>query len=225
MEQRMNRRDLLKATAAATAGSAVLAGCAVPATRNEDVYVDGTFDEDRAKDAVLAMCRRCGYPVFPGMREKLWVSDYGTGQYDRLGLAATMFENHYGDGAYMLMDLFLLPGQMLPEHWHLAGDHGIVKNEGWLVRWGRSYIVGAGDDNLSEFPQVQIPACHDGGRTKTGHVIETGPGQFVPLAQVGTRHWQYGGPEGAIITEVANFHTNTAVRHTDAAINEHFLGS
>jgi hypothetical protein len=45
----------------------------------------------------------------------------------------------------------------------------------------------------------------------------------VPLAKVGTRHWQYAGPEGAIITEVANVHTNSAVRHTDPAMNKYFL--
>ena len=31
-------------------------------------------------------------------------------------------------------------------------------------------------------------------------------------------------PEGAIITEVANVHTNPAVRHSDDAINKNFLG-
>jgi len=32
------------------------------------------------------------------------------------------------------------------------------------------------------------------------------------------------GPEGAIITEVANVHTDNAVRHSDRAINDNFLG-
>ena len=107
---------------------------------------------------------------------------------------------------------------------HLEGDHGITKNEGWLVRWGKSYVVGVGEDNLSSFPQIKIPECHCGGAATTGHVVEAPPGGFVPLAKMGTRHWQYGGPQGAIVTEVANYHTNAAVRHSDPKINRYFLG-
>ncbi len=35
---------------------------------------------------------------------------------------------------------------------------------------------------------------------------------------------QLAGPQGAIITEVANVHTNDAVRHCDPKANDHFLG-
>jgi len=226
----MKRRMLLKTTALAFSSPlALLAGkspakAAGPRLSNDDYYTNGRFDEEKAKDGVLAMCRAFGYPVFPGMREKLWVSDYGTGQYAKLGLAACIFENHYEEGgSYMLLDLFLMPDQMLPEHWHLEGDHGIEKNEGWLVRWGKSYVVGAGEDSLSSFPQIKIPQCHCNGTATTGHVVEATPGMFVPLPKMGTRHWQYGGPEGAIVTEVANYHTGHAVRHSDPEINRYFL--
>ena len=123
----------------------------------------------------------------------------------------------------MLMDLFLLPGQMLPEHWHLDGETNPAKREGWLVRWGKSYIVGQGTDNLAAFPQIAVPKCHMNSRTLTKHVVAATPGMFVPLAEVKTRHWQYGGPEGAIITEVANVHTDSAVRHSDKEMNDFFL--
>ena len=225
----MKRRTLLKTTALAAASPWAMSllptgtASAAPA-RNEDFYTGGEFDEEKAKDGILAMCKRFGYPVFPELREKLWVSDYGTGQFTQLGLAACMFENHADDGNYMLMDLFLLPQQMLPEHWHLEGDLGITKHEGWLVRWGKSYIVGVGDKNLSDYPQIKIPDCHCRGTTTTGHVVPATPGTFVPLAKLSSRHWQFGGPQGAIITEVANFHTDTSVRHSDKAINDFFLG-
>jgi len=70
-----------------------------------------------------------------------------------------------------------------------------------------------------------VPKCHMGGKTTTEHEVIAKPGMFVPLAKVLTRHWQFGGPQGAIITEVANVHTNAAVRHSDPAINKNFLGS
>jgi len=182
---------------------------------------DGKFDVEKGKDAVMALARYHGYPVFPGMRDKLWVSDYGTGQFTKLGLAAYMFKNNEED-KYMLMDLFLLPGQMLPEHWHLDGDKNPAKREGWLVRWGLSHIVGEGEANLGK--DVVIPKCHMNGDATTKHEAVATAGMFIPLSKVYTRHWQFGGPEGAIITEVANVHTDTSVRHSDEKINNNFLG-
>lgn len=180
----------------------------------------GKFDVEKGKDAVLALCRYHGYPVFPGLREGLWVTDYGTGEFTKLGLAAYIFVNNEKD-RYMMLDIFLLPNQMLPEHWHVAGETNPAKREGWLVRWGLSHIVGIGEKNLSE--DVVVPKCHWGGKTTTAHEVVATPGMFVPLAEVESRHWQLGGPEGAIVTEVANVHTNSAVRHTDPKLNEFFL--
>ncbi len=193
--------------------------------KNEDFYKEnGEFDVDKAKDAIFSLMKYHGYPIFPGLKESLWVSDYGTGQFTKLGLAANMFMNNEDD-RYMLMDLFLLPGQMLPEHWHLDGDSNPAKREGWLVRWGKSYVVGQGEDNLASFPEVKVPEIHMNGDATTKHVVAATPGVFVPLAEVYTRHWQFGGAEGAIITEVANVHTDAAVRHSDKAVNDNFLGN
>jgi D-lyxose ketol-isomerase len=118
--------------------------------------------------------------------------------------------------------LFLLPGQMLPEHWHVDSDKNPAKREGWLVRWGLSHIVGEGDPNLGA--DVVVPACHMKGTVTEKHEVVAGPGMFVPLAREKSRHWQLAGPEGAIITEVANVHTDTAVRHSDPGVNDFFLG-
>jgi D-lyxose ketol-isomerase len=230
----MDRRSLLK-VAGSMAGLAVVRGtsagaeqsCAKTAGKakirfdNADFYgCDGKFQVEKAKDAILALCAHHGYPIFPGMRDKLWVSDYATGEFTRLGLAACSFVNQVED-RYMLMDLFLLPGQMLPEHWHVEADGNPAKREGWLVRWGLSHIVGLGAPNLGR--EIVIPKCHCDGKVTVEHEVAATPGMFVPLAKVGTRHWQYGGPEGAIVTEVANVHTNAGVRHTDPKLNDYFL--
>ena len=181
----------------------------------------GKFQEEKAKDAVIALMKYHGYPVYKEMREKLWVSDYGLGQFTRLGLAARSWVNNEKD-YYMLMDIYLLPGQMLPEHWHEKPDKLPQKMEGWLVRYGLSHIVGEGEPNLG--PDVVVPKIHMGGQVTTKHEVAAGPGDFVPLVKVGTRHWQLAGPEGAIITEVANVHSNEAVRHSDQKANDNFLG-
>jgi len=220
-------------TAGSVAGLAALGGAAqtaqaheatkkdMPEFDNAQFYdADGKFDVEKGKDGIEALCKYHGYPIFPDFRENLWVSDYNTGEYTKLGLAAYMFMNNTED-KYMLMDLFLLPGQMLPEHWHLAAEGNPAKREGWLVRWGMSHIVGIGEPNLCE--SIVIPKCHCGGTVETKHETHAKPGIFVPLAKVGTKHWQYGGPEGAIITEVANVHTDSAVRHADKKLNDFFL--
>jgi D-lyxose ketol-isomerase len=225
----MDRREALLA-AAGVAGAALLTSGSAQAddkdkkkiSFQDSDFVDsnGKFKEDKAKDAIIALMKYHGYPMFDGIKEKLWVSDYGKGQFTKFGLAAIMHKNNEED-RYMLMDLFLLPHQMLPEHWHLKTEKNPAKREGWLVRWGESHIVGIGDDNLSK--DVVIPACHNGGKTETRHEVLAKPGMFVPLAQVESKHWQWAGDEGAIITEVANVHDDSGVRHTDKEGNDFFL--
>jgi hypothetical protein len=183
---------------------------------------DGTFNEEAARDAVVRLMERYHYPVTGKTRDQLWVSDYGTGRFTEVGLAAIMHANDTVN-RYMLQDLFLLPNQMLPEHWHEKPAGLPAKMEGWLVRAGSSYIVGEGEDNLAAFPAIKIPACHAGGVT-VKHVVEALPGDFVHLSRVYSRHWQFAGPGGAIITEVANVHDGASVRHQVAAINDFFLG-
>jgi D-lyxose ketol-isomerase len=176
---------------------------------------DGKFIEERGKEAYIAVMKYHGYPVFPGMKEKLWVSDYGTGEFTKLGLGACMFVNNDKDPEgyrFMLMDLFLLPGQMLPEHYHLKSAKSVEKMEGWLVRHGSVTIVGEGEPTpgLKERqPKSQSPS------STVFNGVEATPGTFIKLNRVTARHSQLAGPEGAIETEVANFHDNSAVRHTN----------
>jgi hypothetical protein len=61
------------------------------------------------------------------------------------------------------------------------------------------------------------------GAVTVKHEVIATPGVFVPLNRAEARHWQYAGPEGAIITEVANDHTNSAVQHSDKVLNDYFL--
>jgi D-lyxose ketol-isomerase len=190
---------------------------------NADFYTDGKFNEEAAKDAIFKLMNYYNYPVTDKTRSQLWVSDYGTGHFTEVGLAAIMYANDTKDH-YMLQDMFLLPNQMLPEHWHEKPQSELpAKMEGWLVRNGLSYIVGEGDDNLAAFPEIKIPNSHPGGVT-VKYVVKTLPGEFVPLSGVFSHHWQFAGSEGAIITEVANVHVNEAVRHQVPAIDKHFLG-
>jgi D-lyxose ketol-isomerase len=173
---------------------------------------DGNFKAEAAKDAYIALMKYHGYPVFEDAREKLWVSDYGTGEFTKVGLGAIFFVNNE-QHRYMMLDIYLLPGQMLPEHYHLATDKNPAKLEGWLVRHGVSYVYGAGPD--TENIKAVIPKSHMNGKVTVRHEVILQPGQFTGLKNAEERHWQFGGPEGAIITEVANVHDGDGVRHSD----------
>jgi D-lyxose ketol-isomerase len=205
------------------AGFVVLSGCSQSITFDNSYFYDkeGKFLEEKAKDAYIALMKYHGYPVYKEMREKIWVSDYGKGEFASLGLGARMWVNNETD-RYMLMDIYLLPNQMLPEHWHLKTEKNPAKMEGWLIRYGLSHVVGEGEPNLGR--DVVVPKCHMDGKVTTHHEVVCGPGDFTPLVRVGARHWQLAGPEGAIMSEVATVHDDSGVRHSDQAANDHFLG-
>lgn len=234
--EELNRRGLVKAVGAGALGVAAMAavGAAeekpkakgkakgerkIRMPKNSSYYKDGKFDVEAGKDAILKLMAFHKYPIFENTRESLWVADYGLGEFTTLGLAAHMFMNNEDD-RYMLMDLFLVPGQMLPEHWHLATDKNPAKREGWLVRCGLSNIVGIGEETPGI--KAMIPKSQKKHVT-TFHSVAATPGTFVPLAEVESRHWQLAGPNGAIITEVANVHDDKGVRHTCPAANDWFL--
>lgn len=240
-KQTMNRRSLLTAAGSAAGLAAVsVAGCgpqapaacgATPASagkvsisfKNEEFYgKDGKFIEDKGMDAYIAVMKYHGYPVYKDMKKNLWVSDYGVGQFTKVGLGARMWVNNEKD-RYMQMDVFLLPNQMLPEHWHVKTEKNPAKLEGWLIRYGLSHVVGEGEPNLSK--DVVIPKCHMKGTATTKHEVICGPGDFTPLNRVTARHWQFAGPQGVILTEVANVHDNSGVRHSDKVMNDNFLSA
>ena len=182
---------------------------------NEQFYdSNGTFLKEKAKDAIMELLAYHKYPVFPGMREKINVTDYNVGNFAKLGLSSLTFVNNEKD-QYMLMELFVLPGQMLGEHRHIAASGNPAKMEGWLVKYGKSYIAGIGENNRDQFPQVVIPKEHWNGKVSSNNIIESNPGDFAQLKEKGSYHWQFGGPEGAILAEVANVHTAEGVKRPD----------
>jgi len=187
--------------------------------KNSDFYnKKGKFLPEKAKDAIIALLNYHGYPMFDGIRDRIFVMDYNSGNFLNVGLSGLMYENNQKN-LYMLLDIFLLPNQMLAEHWHVDGETTAAKREGWLVRWGKSYVAGIGKDNLSNFPEIKIPKIHWNGKVKANHVKVAERGDFYNLEQVLSPHWQMAGDEGAIITEVANFADGKAVKRTDPKMN------
>jgi D-lyxose ketol-isomerase len=184
---------------------------------NEFFYnSDGSFNVERGRDAYIALMKYHGYPIFDGLREGLWVSDYGLGKFTELGLGAYGFINQSEDkGGYLGQDMYLLPNQMLPEHYHLQTPKAKPKMEGWHVRYGLSYTYGEGDSTLSS--HIKIPDFEKA-YVSVYHETPLAVGQTAVLNRETARHWQFGGPEGAIISEYGSYHDNDAVRHSDPNI-------
>jgi len=188
-------------------------GCTQPLVFDNASFYDaqGNFDVEAGKDAYIKMMKYHGYPVFPGLREGLWVSDYGLGEFTKLGLGAYTYMNEV-DGGYMGQDLYLLPNQMLPEHYHVKTDKAPPKREGWHVRYGISYVYGEGEPTKNM--KAVIPMCHMNGTVTVHHEVILHQGETALLNRATARHWQFGGPEGAVISEYANYHDNDGVRHS-----------
>ncbi len=222
-KQTINRRAMMKAVGASVAlagvGNAHSAETKTESSqlsfRNEDFYTNGKFDLEAAKDAYIELFKYHHYPVFKDAREKLWISDYGIGEFTRVGLGANVFHNHKGEHVgdrYMLLDIYLLPNQMLPEHYHLKTAVARPKMEGWVVRNGLSYIVGEGEPTpglREKAPVSQRSSC------TVWHATVARPGEVSQLNRPTERHWQLAGPEGAILSEAANYHDGDGVRHSN----------
>jgi D-lyxose ketol-isomerase len=240
----MNHSPRPHAAAAVCLLLALLSGCqtADPCRRAKDPACitfdnawfydkDGKFLVERGKDAYIALMAYHGYPVFPDIRDMLWVSDYGTGEFTRLGLGAIMPANVDGndetvkalgkdakDYRFMLQDLFLLPGQMLPEHYHLATDAAAEKMEGWFVRHGSAWIIGEGPETpgiKTRMPAKQRPSATVFHAADDRLIVA---GEFRKLNRILAHHSQLAGPEGVIESEVANFHDNNGVRHQNTTL-------
>lgn len=186
---------------------------------NADFYdSSGNFIKQKGIDAYCTLMEYHGYPVLDKVRKGLWVSDYGLGTFTELGLGAFGFINHYLEdrkSGYLGQDMFLLPNQMLPQHYHLKTDKAVPKMEGWHVRHGRSYVYGEGEPTKNIY--AKIPESQKG-IISTFHEVILDPGMTADLNRETAPHWQFGGPEGAIISEYGSYHDNDAVRHSDPKI-------
>jgi D-lyxose ketol-isomerase len=190
---------------------------AMPAVNNADFYdAQGKFKPEAAKEAYLRFLEAARYPISPRLRKEMWVADCGLGQFTEVGFAGMFWVNNQKDN-YASLDIFLLPGQMIPEHWHvpLPAENVPVKMESWHVRWGSTYTYGEGEPAAKL--GVKIPECEEKYVT-VRHEKALKLGEVTGLTRHEQKHWQQAGSEGAIVTESSTFHSGAAVRFNDPRI-------
>ncbi len=215
----ISRRTVLTGMATVAAGS-ILAGSAQAAEKkastmkkypNEHFYkADGTFDQEKAKQAYYEMFEAFGYPIYPRLKgAEFWVAEFGVGKFAEVGMAGIFWLNEK-DGNYFGHEIYLLPGQMIPEHKHVKTADAGPKMEGWMPRHGWIYIYGEGTPTPGV--EARIPESH-----KECCVARTEkkllPGEVGTLAGPEQWHWMQA-PEGAIVTEYATYHDGAGLRFT-----------
>lgn len=177
---------------------------------NQHFYsLDGKFEMEVARDAYIEMMNFYHYPIPPRFdTEDFWVKDFNIGNFAESGMAGIFW---LSDSAYNISghEIFLLPNQSIPEHWHIATEDTSEKLEGWHVRHGSVYTYSEGEP--TEGAEDDIPTSHKE-CTVALKREEVLPGNIALLSAPGERHWMRAGPQGAIVTEYASHHDHTGLR-------------
>ncbi len=179
---------------------------------NDDFYKNGVFQEDVAKAAMLDMFEFYGYETTPFFLENWWVADFGMGDFENCGMGGVFWLNDPKSG-YFAHDIYLLPGQMIPEHKHVRTNYP-AKSESWMVRNGMVYNFSEVGEPTPDAPK--IPESQAATTISKTFVKQTSNG-IVHLsdAGIGTYHFLLAGPSGAIVHEYANYHDGAGLRFTN----------
>ena len=143
------------------------------------------------------------------MEKDIWFTDFGLGDFENVGMGGIFWVNdpEYG---YFAHAIYLLPGQMIPEHAHVKTAFP-AKHESWMVNHGWVYNFSEVGDETPNAPAV--PASH--GPIKSKNFVKQNVGDVLRLKELGTFHFMMAGPEGAIVDEWACYHDNDGLRFTN----------
>ena len=176
---------------------------------NADFYKDGKFQQDVAMEAMKDMFAFYGVPFTELMAKDMWVTDFGLADFENVGMGGIFWVNdpEYG---YFAHAIYLLPGQMIPEHAHVKTKFP-AKHESWMVEKGWVYNFSEVGDETPNAPA--IPATH--GAIKSKNFVVQNVGDVLRLKKLETFHFMMAGPEGAIVDEWACYHDNDGLRFTN----------
>lgn len=179
---------------------------------NADFYKDGVFQQDVAKKAFLEMFAHYNIPMTPFMEQNIWFVDFGLGDFENCGMGGIFWVNDAENG-YFSHDIYLLPGQMIPEHKHIKTKYP-AKMESWMVKDGWCYNFSEVGDATPDAPAIPESQTKT---TISKNFVKQLPGEIVHLKDkgVGTFHFLMAGPEGAVVHEWANYHDGEGLRFTN----------
>ncbi len=176
---------------------------------NADFYKDGKFQQEVAMEAMKDMFAFYDVPFTELMAKDMWVTDFGLGDFENVGMGGIFWVND-AEQRYFAHAIYLLPGQMIPEHAHVATTYP-AKHESWMVEKGWAYNFSEVGDETPNAPA--IPATH--GPIKSKNFVVQKVGEVLPLKALTTFHFLMAGPEGAIVSEWATYHDNAGLRFSN----------
>lgn len=177
---------------------------------NADFYTDGKFNQETAMKAMKEMLAFYGEPFTDFMEKEMWVTDFGMGDFEHAGMGGIFWVNDAEHG-YFAHEIYLLPGQMIPEHAHVKTAFP-PKFESWMVRHGWCYNfseVGALTPNPPPLPESQKATV------RSKNFVRQNVGEIIHLKKSETFHFLKAGPSGAIVSEWASYHDGTGLRFTN----------
>lgn len=176
---------------------------------NADFYKDGELDPEIALMAYLDMLEYYGVPYSDFLKQNLWITDFNLGDFENVGMAGIFWVND-PDYKYLGHEIYLLPGQMIVEHYHVASEYP-AKFESWQVRhgWAYNYSIGDPTPNPPKLPESQK------GHITVSHFQKQFVDEVIHLAELESPHFLFAGPEGVIVTEYANYHDGNGLRFTN----------
>ena len=221
MKEKMSRRGMLGGVLAGAAAAAPVFGAgkgqaagkptAWMKYKNEHFYTDGKFDVEKAKAAYYEMMEYYSYPIPPRLRtEEFWTIDFGLGIFTEVGMAGVFWIND--PRGFFGHEIYLLPGQMIPEHRHMSTKDGPAKMEGWHVRHGSCYVFGNEGAATPDMEKLIPPSHQEISKARVGKKLM--PGECAVLNQPCAPHFMLAGPQGVIASEYANWHDNAGLRFT-----------
>lgn len=176
---------------------------------NEDYYKEGKIKPDVVKKAYLEMMESYGVPFSKTLAEGIWMTDFELGDFENVGMAGIFWVNDSVNG-YFGHEIYLLPGQMIPEHYHVATNLP-AKFESWKVNHGWCYNFGIGE------PSANPPALPT---SQKGHITSLNftrqeVDEVTSLKKAESPHFLLAGNNGVIITEFATYHDNAGLGFTN----------
>ena len=183
---------------------------------NEHFYKNGEFDQEAAKQAFFEMFDYHNYSLAESMKTNsdFWVADFKQNDFSNVGMGGIFWVNDKEHG-YFAHEIYLLPGQMIVEHAHVEAEDKPPKHECWQVRHGSIHTFGEGEATTP--CPVELPKSQEKYITvKNAAKLEVGQMGF--LNKVGAKHFMIAGPEGAIVSEYASYHSGDGLRFTNPTV-------
>ncbi|MGL4942040.1 MAG: hypothetical protein ACRC46_02475 [Thermoguttaceae bacterium] len=178
---------------------------------------DGSFNQTVAKEAFAELFRYYNYSIGESVLadKNFWVNDFGLGDFSNVGMGGIFFINDKEHG-YFGHEIYLLPGQMIPEHFHVAAEDKPAKHEMWQVRHGSIHTMAQGG-TLADLPKgLVLPESQLKDNAITCFKAKAcGVADQDILAQLEQPHFMIAGPQGAIVTEYASYHSGDGLRFTN----------